>query len=176
MCHTLNDHWGIGQLDINYQSPKSIIEHLCSCRKVGANYLINIGPTAQGGVDPMQRELMRTLGKWMKLYGEAIYEGKPCPTEADNEKNFILKSDDYAYIFVHDLRIFGDANVTEDTGRRAGDITFRGFSDQLESVEWMDNGEQLDFSVEGDLLTVNATGYPYGLSTCVRVAKAKLKK
>ena len=35
MCHTVNDHWGIGKSNINYKSPKELIESLCECRKVG---------------------------------------------------------------------------------------------------------------------------------------------
>lgn len=174
MCHTLNDHWGIGNLDLNYQSPKSIIESLCACRKVGANYLLNIGPTAQGGVDPMQRELMRILGKWMELYGEAVYEGKPYGATTQNAKNFVLKGDGCLYFFVHDLGRNGNVNVTKD-GKYSGYIAFNRVPDAIESIEWMDNGEKLDFVQHGDCLSVNATGYPYGMSACVRVARAKLK-
>ena len=72
MCYTLNDHWGIGENDFNYKSPCELIESLCACRRVGANLLLNIGPTAQGGVDPFQREIMRIMGKWMGLYGRRL--------------------------------------------------------------------------------------------------------
>jgi len=175
MCHTLNDHWGIGKNDFNYQSPRSIIEHLCACRRVGANYLINIGPTAQGGIDPMQRELMRILGKWMRLYGEAIYRGKPHPATCSHKKNFLLKSEDAIYVFVHDLGRKGNPNVTVG-GEIEGDTVFRGVSEPIASITWMDNGEELSFTRENDVLAIDATGYPYGMSTCVRVAKATLKK
>jgi len=45
----------------------------------------------------------------------------------------------------------------------------------LSGVEWMDNGESLEFSQNGDKLCVKVTRFPYGMSTCVRVAKAKIK-
>ena len=165
MCHTLNDHWGIGANDLNYQSPASIIEHLCACRKVGANYLLNIGPTAQGGIEPMQKALMDILGRWMKLYGATCVA----------DKNFILKSEDALYIFVHDLGKNGNANVTVG-GKYTGNLAFNNVPDGIESIEWMDNGEKLSFVQGEGSLTVNVTGFPYGMSTCVRVAKAKLKK
>ncbi len=38
------------------------------------------------------------------------------------------------------------------------------------------DAEALDFIKGNNTLTLNATGYPYGMSTCVRVAKARLKK
>ncbi len=175
MCHTLNDHWGIGENDFNYQSPRSIIEHLCACRRVGANYLLNIGPTAQGGIEPMQRELMRILGKWMALYGEAIYEGKPHPAKCGADKNFILSGDGYLYVFIHDLGRGGDKNVTVDLFSN-GSFTFDGVNESIESVEWMDNGEVLEFAQRDGALSINATSYDYGTSTCVRVARARIRK
>ena len=176
MCHTINDHWGIGENDLNYQSPASLIEHLCACRRVGANYLLNIGPRGQGAIEPIQRELFRILGRWMKLYGEAIYGGRPHPATCEAfPKNFVLRGDGALYFFIHDLGKIGNKNVTVG-GRYAGEITFSGVCEEITAIEWMDNGEALDFSREGDSLTANFTGYPYGMSTCVRVAKATVKK
>ena len=173
MCYTLNDHWGIGSNDFNYKSPAQLIETLCSCRRVGANLLLNIGPTAQGGVDPFQKELMRIMGKWMDIYGEAIYEGKPHPATCGNEKNFVLQTEDALYFFVHDLGRGGDANVTVQD-ECSSDFVFRNVPEEVESVQWMDNGENLAFTQKDGTFSLYATGYVYGNSTCVRVAKAKL--
>ena len=174
MCYTLNDHWGIGDMDLNYKSPGELIETLCACRRVGANLLLNIGPTAQGGVDPFQKQLMAVMGKWMSLYGEAIYEGKPHGAVCGNVKNFVLKSEDALYFFVHDLGRKGNENVTVN-GEFNNDFVFHGVNEQVESICWMDNGETLEFRQEKDTFSLFATGYPYGMSACVRVAKAKLK-
>ncbi len=174
MCHTLNDHWGIGNSDFNYQSPMSIIEHLCACRKVGANYLLNIGPTAQGGIEPIQKELLRILGKWVSIYSDAIYNTKPYAATTQGAKNFMLTDGEYLYVFVHDLGKKGNPNVTLN-GRYCGNIVFNNVFDTVERIEWMDNGENLDFVQHNGALTFDATGFPYGMSTCVRVAKAKIK-
>ena len=176
MCHTINDHWGIGDNDLNYQSPASLIEHLCACRRVGANYLLNIGPRAQGAIEPIQRELFCILGRWMKLYGEAIYRGRPHPATCEAfPKNFVLRSADSLYFFIHDLGKQGNKNVTVG-GRYAGDIAFGGVGEDITAIEWMDNGETLEFSQKDGTFTAHFSGYPYGMSTCVRVAKATLKK
>ncbi len=173
MCHTMNDHWGIGAMDLNYKSPRSLIENLCDCRKVGANYLLNIGPTAQGGVDSLQGEILKVMGRWMNMYGEAIYNGKPYPSKGVG-KNFVLKGEKELYLFFYDLARMGNGNVTVG-GNYFGAYAFGGVADEIESIEWMDNHEVLEFTQKGDLLAVNATGYPYGMSACVRVAKAKIK-
>ena len=172
MCQTINNHWGIGALDIDYKSPRELIETLCECRKVGANYLLNIGPTAQGGIDSFQAELIGTLGKWMGIYGDAIYNGRPYGARGMG-RNFILKGEDELYLFFFDMGIRGDENVVEDK-RYSGAYSFGNVKDKIESIEWMDNGEELSFIQNENMLSVNATGYPYGMATCVRVAKAKI--
>ena len=174
MCHTMNDHWGVGKLDFNQKSPKELIESLCDCRKVGANYLLNIGPTAQGGILPIQKATLEVMGDWMELYGEAIYNGRPYSTATEN-KNFVLKSDDALYFFCYNLGREENANVVVDENY-AGWMTFAGITDEIASLAWMDNGEKLTFMQKEDALSANFTGFPYGMSTCVRVAKGTLKK
>ena len=174
MCYTLNDHWGIGHNDFNYKSPMQLIEALCSCRRVGANLLLNIGPTAQGGIDPFQKELMKIIGKWMALYGEAIYNGRPHSATCGNGKNFVLKSEEYLYFFVHDLGIGGSEDVTVN-GKLPEDFVFQNVTEEIESIVWMDNEESLTFRHADGVLSLNATKFPYGTSACVRVARAKRK-
>ncbi|MBQ3124281.1 MAG: alpha-L-fucosidase [Clostridia bacterium] len=175
MCHTLNDHWGIGYDDLCYKSPTELIQSLCDCRKVGANYLLNIGPEAQGKVNNYQKELLGLLGRWMELFGEAIYNGRPCGVGGIGN-NFGLKSTDgkSLYLFVYDLAIKGDDNVTVD-GKYSGAYAFGGVKDEIISVKWMDNDEELSFVQGDDMLAVNFTGQPYGKSYPVRVAKAVIK-
>jgi len=172
MCYTLNDHWGIGFDDYNYKSPKELIECLCDCRKVGANLLLNIGPEAQGKIIPVQKDLFEIMGKWMSIFGEAIYEGKPYSTHSIG-KNFMLKGDSCLYIFCYDLGKTGNENVTV-PGSYCGPYAFSGVKDKIKSIEWMDNSEKLSFNQDGDNLMVNFTGTPYGTSYCVRVAKAEI--
>ena len=61
-------------------------------------------------------------------------------------------------------------------GNYCGSYAFGNVTDRVKSIEWMDNKEELRFVQDDNILAVNATGYPYGMSTCVRVAKAILDK
>jgi len=170
MCDTLNNHWGIGYMDFDYKSPGTLIENLANCRKVGANYLLNIGPGPQGGIEPFQSELLNIMGRWMSIYGKAIYQGKPYPAKGMGN-NFILKGEKELYLFFLDMGNNGSANVTIG-GKFRGWYSFGNVDDKIESITWMDTNETVDFVQGKDVLSVNVTGYPYGMSTCVRVAKA----
>ena len=171
MCYTLNDHWGYN--DFNYKSPAELIETLCDCRKVGANLLLNIGPEAQGKIDPMQEQILNIMGRWMKLFGEAVYEGKPCGIGGMG-RNFVLKGDKCLYLFCYDLGKKGNDNVTVG-GQYSGAYAFGNVKDCVKSIKWMDNDEQLEFNQKDGMLAVNLTGTPYGTSYCVRVAKAEVE-
>lgn len=172
MCQTMNDHWGIGNNDFMHKSPKELIENLCACRKVGANYLLNVGPTAQGGIIKMQEATLEVIGNWIKNNGKSVYEGKPCDIKGQGE-NFALKTDDgRIYLFIYNLKIDGHANVTVNGGG-TGPKAFTGLYNKISSVRWLDNGEELSFTqdVDSGLFCFNATGYPYGDNLVVRVAE-----
>ena len=173
MCCTINDHWGVGYGDLNYKSPKELIECLCDCRKVGANLLLNIGPGPQGSIEPIQKALMGLLGDWMKLFGEAIYEGRPYASHSVG-KNVIMRGEGCLYLLCYDLGVRGHENVTV-PGKYCGVYAFSGVQERIKEITWMDNGEKLSFTQSDDALTVNLTGTPYGTSYCVRVAKAILQ-
>jgi alpha-L-fucosidase len=40
---------------------------------MGGNYLLNIGPTANGEIIPFEKSVLKAMGKWLETYGEAIY-------------------------------------------------------------------------------------------------------
>ena len=175
MCETLCDHWGIAD-DINFKPVKTLIESLCNCRKVGANFLLNIGPNPDGTVPTMQKGIMECIGRWMSTYGTAIYNGRPYITYKD-KKEFVLKDindDNTAYIFKFDVKSGGDVNVSLGF-KEEGAITLDKFDKTVESIKWMDNDEELAFSQKDDAVSINFTNFTYGQSLCVRVAKAILK-
>lgn len=172
MCYTLNDHWGIGYNDFNYKSTKEFIECLCDCRKVGANFLLNIGLTAQGGIVPIQEEYLKIIGRWTDIFGEAIYNGEPYIYEK-NSKHFILKGEDNTlYIFVYDLGQRGSEHVIANSSSEVNHA-FCGIQEKIKEIRWLDEPEyKLEFKQQGDKLSVRFNGVPYGCSYCVRVAKA----
>lgn len=174
MCETVNDHWGIGFYDINYKSPLELIESLCLSRKVGANFLLNIGPLPQGEIDPYQRQLFNLIGRWTEKFGEAIYEGKPYSATTSGN-HFILKGDKSLYIFYMNSGVSGNENVAITDGNYFGSHAFDKVLDKVKSVKWMDNNEELSFIQNGDVLSVNFTAQKYGTSLCVRVAKAEIE-
>lgn len=173
MCQTMNRHWGIGARDFAYMAPGPIIEHLCACRKVGANYLLNVGPTAGGRIPAYEKAALERAGDWVRMFADAVYEGKPCGIEGPGH-DFGLRSEQGLYLFAHDLAAGGDEHVVVDV-QGAGPRTFQGVEGEVKSIRWIDSGEELTFERKVDTgeLTVNVTGYPYGTNLVVRGAKVE---
>ncbi len=172
MCHTMNAHWGHGAKDMNYKSLPHLIETLCACRKVGANYLLNVGPNAEGEITTMQAALMEGIGDWIRAVGQSIYKAKPCGVVGTG-KNFALRDGNKMYFYVHDLSVTGDNNVTVEGGA-AGEKSFTGVKGTISNLHWVDNDEVLNFRQDENSFVMNATGYPYGTSLVVRVAEADI--
>ncbi len=72
-CMTMNDHWGYNKNDQNWKSTQTLIRNLIDCASKGGNYLLNVGPTAEGEFPQPSVERLAEIGKWMKVNGEAIY-------------------------------------------------------------------------------------------------------
>ncbi|SDQ32444.1 alpha-L-fucosidase [Pseudoxanthomonas sp. CF125] len=78
-CMTLNDHWGFIRRDHNWKSPKTIVRNLIDVASKGGNYLLNVGPTAEGLIPQPSVERLAEVGKWMKVNGESIYGTQASP-------------------------------------------------------------------------------------------------
>ena len=171
MCQTMNRHWGIGAEDFNYMSPAEIIGHLCACRKVGANYLLNVGPTASGRIPDYESAALRRVGEWIATHPEAIYDARPSAIQGSGA-DFALETDDCVYLFIHHLSRGGDEHVSLGGGG-AGPRGFTNVEREVSSARWLDNDEALRFAQEQDLLCIEATGYPYGVDRVVRIAEIR---
>jgi alpha-L-fucosidase len=70
---TTNDTWGFRTDDTNWKSPGQILFKLIDIVSKGGNYLLNVGPTSEGVIPPIPSANLRTVGRWLKVNGEAVY-------------------------------------------------------------------------------------------------------
>ena len=78
-CMTMNNHWGYNQHDQNWKSTTTLVRNLIDCASKGGNYLLNIGPTAEGLFPEPSIERLAEIGDWMKVNHEAIYDTTASP-------------------------------------------------------------------------------------------------
>ena len=76
-CMTMNDHWGYNKNDKNFKSAEDLIWNLADITAKGGNYLLNVGPTAEGLFPSECVERLQAIGEWMAVNQAAIYATKP---------------------------------------------------------------------------------------------------
>jgi alpha-L-fucosidase len=76
---TMNDTWGFRKDDTNWKSPGQIAFKLVDIVSKGGNYLLNVGPTADGVIPQASQDILRTVGRWLKLNGDAVYGAGASP-------------------------------------------------------------------------------------------------
>lgn len=72
-CMTMNDNWGYNKHDHNWKSTEDLIQKLIDIASKGGNFLLNVGPTAEGLFPQPGIERLTAIGRWMKVNGESIY-------------------------------------------------------------------------------------------------------
>jgi alpha-L-fucosidase len=72
-CMTMNDHWGYNKNDHNWKSDKDLIQKLVDIASKGGNFLLNVGPTAEGLFPQESIDRLKAMGEWMGKNGESIY-------------------------------------------------------------------------------------------------------
>lgn len=174
MCQVFGDCWGYAKNDFHYKSLVQIIEDLCICRRYGSNYLLNVGPMPDGYIRPLDEAMLRTLGEWVKINGEAIYNVHPTNTDMiGNEKDFLLKGDGAYYLFCHDMPMTGDGNVVINDGSKPSDRF--SFSEKIKNVTWLDSGEPVEYYATEDGVSIAPNGFSYGTNLVARVAKIEVE-
>jgi alpha-L-fucosidase len=72
-CMTINDTWAYNKNDQHFKSVKALIQDLADVASKGGNFLLDVGPTPQGTIQPEFVERLQAMGKWMKVNGDSIY-------------------------------------------------------------------------------------------------------
>jgi len=97
-CMTMNEHWGYNKNDKNFKSAESLIWNLVDCSAKGGNYLLNVGPTAEGLIPGESIERLGEMGEWMKINSAAVYKSKAW-TYFDDSDNIRYTSDKQGFVY-----------------------------------------------------------------------------
>jgi alpha-L-fucosidase len=78
-CMTMNDTWGYKSDDQNWKSTEQLIRMLVDAASKGGNFLLNVGPTADGNFPPESVQRLKEIGDWMDLNSDSIYGTQASP-------------------------------------------------------------------------------------------------
>jgi alpha-L-fucosidase len=78
-CMTINfaPGWGYVGQSVANKSVGEVLFHLVDAVRMGGNFLLNVGPRADGSLDRRELSVLRPLGRWLARHGEAVYGTRP---------------------------------------------------------------------------------------------------
>lgn len=167
MCEGITDHWGFAAGDLCFKSVPALIETLLDCRKYNCNLLLNVGPTADGTLTVMETEILKYLGRWVKMNEELVYDAIPAEIEAENADIFV--NGEYYYVAIRRVPMASNVNVARAEDNK---IVVLHTDKTITDAVWLDNGAAVEL-ISGQ--TFKAEPFSYGKSMYARVAKFKLK-
>ena len=141
VCMTINDSWGVHNHDHNHKSARRLVNLLARCAGMGANYLLNVGPTALGEILPVHVERLHKVGAWLKVNGESIYgtrAGIIAPT-ADGAAISSRKGNTH---YVHLLDDISDC------------VRLQGVPETITQAQLLKDGTQVPFERDGAWVTL----------------------
>ncbi len=101
-CRGIGRSFGLNRIETtdDYLSAKELLETLCSLVSKGGNFLLNIGPAADGTIPVIMEERLLQMGKWLEVNGDAIY-GTRIYTKKPQEGTYYTKKNDKVYAIIN---------------------------------------------------------------------------
>ena len=97
LCYTANGSWGYTKAKA--RPLENLLPVLIEAWAKGGNVLLNVGPDREGVIPPDSAAVLRQIGSWMKVNGEAVYGSKAGPFEY-LPWGWATRKGDMLYLFV----------------------------------------------------------------------------
>jgi alpha-L-fucosidase len=106
--------WGYMAGDRLWKSPREVVYLLTAAAESGANFVLNVGPRADGSFPGPFRRTLEQLGGWMDRHGDAVYGSAAGVLDCTTLGHMTVKGDT-AYLHVlywpgRRLHLYGLAN------------------------------------------------------------------
>ena len=143
-CDTFNNNWGYHGLDRNWKTVELLAKKIATCAHHGGNYLLNVGPMADGTIPSICQKRLRELGGWMRRNAEALYDVDPHPFNYADQ-TLSTGRNKSAYIFL----------VPEGEPERyrpEDGAVIAGIGNRVLSVSFLSDGTKIPFCQKADHL------------------------
>jgi alpha-L-fucosidase len=142
-CMTINGTWAYNKNDTRFKSTTELIRALVDAASKGGNFLLNVGPTPEGEIQPEFVERLKAMGAWLGKNGEAIYGTTYGPLQQASGVRTTAKGKT-VYIHVYDWP--GES------------LVLNGLKGSPRAVRWLAGGGKVGFRSTGGVLTLNLSG------------------
>jgi len=96
----LNAYWAYYQDKSEVKPPHLLLRHFLNAARHDATFVLNVGPTDLGEILPEEQDVLRRIGEWLEVNGEAVYGTEALDVGLDGA--FVLRADGNDYVVVTD--------------------------------------------------------------------------
>ena len=162
-CMTMNETWGYKSYAHDWKSTQTLVRNLIDIASKGGNYLLNVGPKADGTFPQQSIDILKEMGAWMKVNGEAVYGTKASPfglfewgrcTKKESGSNTTL----YLSVF---------------QWPENGKLVIPSLTNEVIAAKFLASGQSVKTQTDGKSLVLNLP--PRQLDTIATVIKVELK-
>ena len=162
-CMTMNNNWGYNRADQNFKSVKDLIHKLVDIGSKGGNFLLNIGPKADGSFPQESIDRLKAIGGWMKKNGESIYGTEASPFEHIPWGRVTRKkSGDKTFLYLH---VFD--------WPAGGLLTLEGLGNKPQYIYQLDGRQPLGFFADDHSIHIQLPAAPVDSISTVVVMEFK---
>jgi alpha-L-fucosidase len=148
-CMTLNGSWGFTYWDTDWKSANELTRNLVSIAARSGNYLLNVGPDANGRIPSESLDRLRQVGGWLRVNGEAVYNAQTAGIVAQPSWGAVSRHDDKLYVSVFAWPVAGGSLVLD---------TLVPFS--VRAARVLGSLQQVDVVAGPSTLTITPLGVP----------------
>lgn len=157
-CATMNYGWGYQRTDEEWKPARRIVNDLTLCVQQGGNYLLNIGPGADGSVPGASVETLEEVGAWLRTNGAAIYDADGRAAGAFGNYTNFTKAKDKLYVHVYFWPSKSPAAATLDVLRPETVVAVGGVRTKILSARLLKTGQPVQFTQ--DAIALRLKGLP----------------
>lgn len=95
-CETINFSWGFNITDKGFKTVPTLIQYLVKAAGHNANFLLNVGPQADGKIQAEFIDTLKKVGEWLSQNGESIY----------GTRGGIIPAQDWGTVTAKDKKLF----------------------------------------------------------------------
>lgn len=105
---TMQNSWAYHGKDYNWKPATRMLRYLVNNTSMGGNYLLNVGPKADGTLPAPAIRRLREMGAWLGANGEAVYGAVPSSLKVDDPDVYLTEKQEgdkrFLYVFIAEAK------------------------------------------------------------------------